>query len=87
LNAGLSALMGLLWMGSNVVYGYGSRHLGPLGLSVGWPIMMGAVILTANAWSVATGEWRGAPAAAARPMAIGAVLLMVGIAVLGSAAR
>jgi hypothetical protein len=49
--------------------------------------MMGAVILTANAWSVATGEWRGAPAAAVRPMAIGAALLMGGIAVLGSAAR
>ncbi len=77
--------MGILWMGSNLAYAYGSRRLGPLGLAVGWPIMMGCVVLTANGWGVATGEWRGASARAKAWIAVGVVALIAGVVVTGSA--
>ena len=56
--------MGVLWMGSNLAYGYGSSSLGPAGVGLGWPMMMGAIVLTANGWGAATGEWKGSTARA-----------------------
>lgn len=85
-NLGLSSLMGVLWMGSNLAYGYGSTAMGPLGLALGWPIMMACVVLTANGWSVATGEWKGAPPRAKRWMAAGVAALIAGVVVIGGAA-
>lgn len=84
-NFGLAALMGLLWFGSNLAYGYGSQSMGELGFVMGWPVFMGAVVLTANAWGALTGEWRGAPAHAVRWMAAGVVLLIAGVALIGRA--
>jgi len=86
-NFGLAALMGVLWMGSNLAYGYGSALLGPLGLALGWPILMGCIVLTANGWGMATGEWRDASRRAKAWMAAGVVTLITGVAVIGSAGR
>jgi L-rhamnose-H+ transport protein len=85
-NFALSALMGALWMGSNLAYGYGTSRLGPLGLVLGWPIMMACVVLTANGWGVATGEWRNAKPRSKGWIAAGVLLLVAGVAVIGSAA-
>lgn len=84
-NLGLGALMGVLWMGSNLAYGYGTHRLGPLGLAIGWPIMMGCIVLTANGWGVATGEWRGASGRAKAWMAAGVLALIAGVVVASSA--
>ena len=62
----VAATMGLLWFGSNLVYGYGSQGLGDLGFVLGWPLFMGAIVLTANGWGALTGEWSAAPGAAVR---------------------
>jgi len=84
-NIPLGLLMGLLWMGGLLMYGSASRMLGPLGLVLGWPIMMGCTVLTANAWGVITGEWRGAPVSAKAWVAVGVALLVAGIAVISQA--
>jgi len=84
-NLGLGASMGLLWMGSNLAYVYGSQQLGPLGLAIGWPIMMGLIVLTANGWSAATGEWRGAGGRAKAWIIVGVLALLAGVVVTGSA--
>lgn len=86
-NFALGSLMGLLWMGSNFAYAYGSAQMGPLGLSLGWPIMMGCVVLTANGWGAATGEWKGAGARAKNWMLAGVALLVAGIVVISLAGR
>jgi L-rhamnose-H+ transport protein len=86
-NFALSALMGALWMGSNLAYGYGTSRIGPLGLVLGWPIMMACVVLTANGWGVATGEWQNAKPRSKLWMTAGVLLLIAGVAVIGSAAR
>ncbi len=86
-NLGLGSVMGILWMGSNLADSYGSAHLGPLGLALGWPMMMGCVVLTANGWGVATGEWRGANSRAKVWIAAGVLALIAGVVVVGSASR
>ena len=58
--------MAVLWSGSNFVYGAGARRLGSLGLVLGWPMFMAAIVLTANAWGLLTGEW--CVPAASRPL-------------------
>ncbi len=82
----LGASMGVLWMGSNLSYAYGSGRLGPLGLAFGWPMMMGCVVLTANAWGVASGEWKGAGRTARLWMAAGVLALLAGVSLIGLAA-
>jgi L-rhamnose-H+ transport protein len=79
LNAGLAATMAVLWSGSNYVYAAGARAMGSLGLILGWPIFMAAIVLTANGWGSLTGEWRGAARTALRWAATGCALLILGI--------
>ncbi len=85
MNLPLAAAMGFLWFGSNLIYGYGSQALGDMGLVLGWPVFMGAVVLTANGWGIVSGEWRDAPAAAMRWVAAGVALLIAGVSVIGYA--
>lgn len=83
-NLGLVAAMALLWSGSNFIYSAGARGLGSLGLVIGWPIFMAAIVLTANLWGGLTGEWRGT---GKRPMAwavVGCLMLVAGIWIIAS---
>jgi len=86
-NLGWAVFMGLLWIGGYFLYGYGSQQLGPLGVVLGWPIMMSSMVLTGGGWGAITGEWKGAPRSAKRWMTIGVLLLIIGIAVIGVASR
>jgi L-rhamnose-H+ transport protein len=71
-------LMGALWI-AGFFYGIGAGKLGPLGLSLGWGILMSAVVLIANAWGIGTGEWNGSPRWARRRLAYGLIVLIVAI--------
>jgi L-rhamnose-H+ transport protein len=53
------ALMGLFWFGGQTLYGLGISRMGGLGVVVGWPLLMGMIIITGNAAGVLTGEWKG----------------------------
>jgi L-rhamnose-H+ transport protein len=86
LNFLLAAAMGVLWMGSNLLYMYGTNRLGPLGLVFGWPIMMGCIVLTANAWGIFLGEWNGASRTSRLWMIAGTGALLCGIGLIGMAA-
>lgn len=78
-NVGLVVAMAVLWSGSNFVYSAGARGMGPLGLILGWPVFMAAIVLTANTWGLLTGEWRSAGRLAVTWAAGGCLLLIVGI--------
>lgn len=86
-NLALVLVMAALWSGSNFVYGAGARALGPLGFVLGWPVFMAAIVLTANAWGLVTGEWRGAGGRTAAWAVAGSLLLVAGISVIASAGR
>lgn len=86
-NLALVVAMSVLWSGSNFAYGVGARSMGSLGLVLGWPIFMGAIVLTANAWGLLTGEWHRAGSRAIGWAATGNLLIIVGIPVIASAGR
>jgi hypothetical protein len=78
-------LMGVMWMAGIALYGAGARKLGPLGASLGWGILMSSMVLVANVFGLATGEWTSAPAASKRQLGYGVLLLVLAIAGLGYA--
>jgi L-rhamnose-H+ transport protein len=54
----LSLSLGVLFMGSTVLYGLGAVRLGLLGTSVGWGIMQIMQIIVGNISGFLTGEWK-----------------------------
>ncbi len=72
-----SILLGVLFMGSTVLYGLGAVRLGLLGTSVGWGIMQIMQIVVGNVSGFLTGEWRLAGARAVRLMLAGIAVLVV----------
>ena len=55
----LAALMGILWTGGILFYGWGASGMGQLGAAVGWPTFQGAMIVTSSLLGIMLGEWRG----------------------------
>jgi len=72
----LSILLGVLFMGSTVLYGLGAVRLGLLGTSVGWGIMQIMQIVVGNLSGFLTGEWRLAGARPVRWMIVGVAVLV-----------
>jgi hypothetical protein len=85
LNWVLAMSMGLLWIGGFVCYAPGVRLLGPLGLSVGWAIMVSVMDIAANIAGFFTGEWKGASRKAYVFLLGGTITLLVAISVVGYA--
>ncbi|MCL5096494.1 MAG: hypothetical protein M1608_02960 [Candidatus Omnitrophica bacterium] len=81
----LGASMGALWIAGFACYAPGARQLGSLGSSVGWAIMMSAMVITANLCGLLTGEWKGAGRRAQRQLAAGVAVLVLAICVVGYA--
>ena len=69
-------VMAAVWAASIFLYGYSAAALGPLGTSVGWPVFIGLIVVTSNAWGVALGEWKGKQPARFRQMVAGNGLLI-----------
>ena len=71
------AVMAVIWAASIFLYAFSAAALGPLGTSVGWPIFIGLIVVTSNAWGVALGEWKEKSGSRFRQMLAGSVLLIV----------
>lgn len=76
--------MGVLWFGGLAVYGFGAQ--GPMGASIGWPIMMCSTIIVANVSGYLMGEWEGAKGKPLQVMCVALGFLIVSICLLGYAA-
>lgn len=57
LNWGYSAVMAICWFGGQALYGIGMSRMGHLGAIVGWPLLMGMIIVVSSLAGVLTGEW------------------------------
>ena len=75
-DVGLSVLLGVLFMGSTVLYGLGAVRLGLLGTSIGWGIMQIMQIVVGNLSGFLTGEWKQAGATTVRLMLAGIAILV-----------
>jgi len=65
-----------IWAASIGLYAFSAAALGPLGTSVGWPIFIGLIVVTSNAWGLMLGEWRGKPSGRVRQMLLGSAVLI-----------
>ena len=81
------ALMGLFWFGGQSLYAIGITWMGQLGVVIGWPLLMGMIILTSNAAGVMTGEWNGVSAVTKRFLALGMLIILTALGVLAIAQR
>lgn len=72
----LSVALGVLFMGSTVLYGLGAVRLGVLGTSVGWGIMQIMQIVVGNLSGFLTGEWKLAGGGPVRTMIAGVSVLV-----------
>lgn len=81
----LAGIMGVFWFGSTLMYGIAAGKMGPLGTSVGWPVFMSMIVITASIWGVLTGEWRGTGRRPLQIMYGGVAALIVAIIVLSRA--
>lgn len=70
-------VMSILWASSVCLYGMSVVGLGRRGFSLGWPIFIGMIVLTSNAWGVILGEWKGASQRARGRMVAGSAVLVV----------
>lgn len=62
-------------------YGIGAVLLGETGAVFAWPVVMSSTVLTAQVWSVALREWKGAPEAATRANLASLALLVSSVVV------
>ncbi|MBZ5514502.1 MAG: hypothetical protein LAN62_06610 [Acidobacteriia bacterium] len=76
-------VMGILWTGSVVVYGWGANYLGRLGPSLGWSLWNAILIATTFVCGLLTHEWDGVRGQPLRLLFAGIGLLIVGMLVLG----
>jgi L-rhamnose-H+ transport protein len=83
-NVGLTALMGLFWIGSFYAYGIGASHLGSLGSVIGWPLFIASSILVGNLVGLWRGEWRGATSAARRLLTQGLMVLLAAVGLIAA---
>ncbi len=81
------ALMGLFWFGGQSLYAMGITWMGQLGVVIGWPLLMGMIIVTSNAAGVMTGEWIGVSAVTKRFLAFGMLIILTALGVLAMAQR
>ena len=81
------ALMGLFWFGGQSLYAIGITWMGQLGVVIGWPLLMGMIIVTSNAAGVITGEWNGVSAVTKRFLAFGMLIILTALGVLAMAQR
>ena len=83
----LGAAMGALWFGGLAVYGLGIYRMGDFGTVVGWPLLMGAIIITSNAAGFLTGEWAGTGALVRAYQGVGMAIILLALWVLALAQR
>jgi len=82
-DAVLVVVMGIVWAVSVFLYGASATSLGLIGTSVGWPVFIGIIVITSNAWGVALGEWKLRPKGDLYQMIDGSVVLIVAAFIIG----
>jgi L-rhamnose-H+ transport protein len=78
-----ASIMGILWTGSVIVYGWGANDLGRLGPSLGWSLWNAILIATTFVCGILTHEWDGVRGRPSQLLITGIGLLIVGMFVLG----
>ncbi len=78
----LGAVMGLLWTGGVLLYGWGASSLGDLGAAIGWPVFQATTVIASSVIGAMAGEWENTPSRVVRTNNLGLAALVAAIAVL-----
>jgi len=81
------AMMGAFWFGGLAVYGLGIYRMGDFGTVVGWPLLMGTIIITSNAAGFLTGEWVGTGAQVRAYLGAGMAIILLALWILALAQK
>lgn len=54
----VSVVSGTFWFSGFGIYGVATSHLGSLGTSAGWGLLMSLMIIISNIWGILTKEWK-----------------------------
>jgi L-rhamnose-H+ transport protein len=84
-NWSYGTLMGAFWFGGLALYGLGLSRLGSLGAIVGWPVLMGTIILASNAAGYLSGEWKDSGRRCGVLLALGMAIILGALWILGMA--
>lgn len=84
-DAAFVVAMSIIWAVSIFLYGASADIIGNMGTSVGWPVFIGAIVLTSNAWGLGLGEWKGRPRRDVYTMLTGCAMLITAAFVIGHA--
>jgi len=79
-------VMGLLWTGSVILYGWGANCLGRLGPTLGWSLWNAILIVTTIVCGLLTHEWDGARGRPLHLLLVGIAFLIGGMFILGMGA-
>ncbi len=79
----LTASMALMWLIGMLVYGAGATILGRLGPTIGWALLMSLVVVVANIWGIATGEWKQAGGKPLQVMSAGLAVVVISMFMVG----
>jgi len=81
----LAAIMAAMLYGGYVLYGAGISRLGEFGPTLGWPLFISGIIVTANMVGIWSGEWRAAGRRATLLLLAGSGVLILAVVLLGAA--
>jgi L-rhamnose-H+ transport protein len=79
------ALMGLFWFGGQSLYAVGITRMGAIGVVIGWPLLMGMIIVTSNTAGALTGEWNDVSVTTKRFLGLGMLIILVALGILATA--
>lgn len=79
------ALMGAFWFGGQALYGLGVYRMGSFGTVIGWPLLMGTIILTSNLAGIVTGEWTRSDRRVRLCLGTGMAIILVALWILSRA--
>jgi L-rhamnose-H+ transport protein len=75
-------VMAVCWFGGQALYGLGMARMGNLGAIVGWPLLMGMIIVASSLGGLITGEWRATTLRSRSYMFMGLLLVAVALIIL-----
>jgi L-rhamnose-H+ transport protein len=81
-NWSYSTVMAVCWFGGQALYGLGMARMGNLGAIVGWPLLMGMIIVASSLGGLITGEWRATTLRSRSYMFMGLLLVAVALIIL-----
>jgi L-rhamnose-H+ transport protein len=80
--AGLAISMGLLWLSGMVGYGIGATLVGKYGTSLGFALLVTAMILFSNFLGIVTGEWKATSQATRKLLTAAMLVILISVLIL-----